>query len=49
MIELTETTIGMAFAVVGIVGTVLWYGLALYGIKTLRDVRDTVDSSGSAE
>lgn len=47
MVELDETTIGMAFAVLGVVATIIWYGLALYGIKTLKDVRDAIRGSDS--
>lgn len=42
MIELNETTIGIAFAVIGVVATIIWYGLALYGIRTLQDIRDAL-------
>lgn len=48
MVELNETTIGMAFAVVGVVATLIWYALAWYGITTLRDIRDAVSGDGSA-
>ncbi|QKY20676.1 hypothetical protein B4589_009900 [Halolamina sp. CBA1230] len=47
MVTLDETTIGMAFAVVGVVATLIWYGLAWYGIATLRDIRDALGSSGA--
>lgn len=45
-VELTETTIAMTFAVVGVVGSLIRYGLALYGIGTLQDIRDAVTSEG---
>lgn len=48
MVELNETTIGMAFAVLGVVGSLIWYGLALYGIRTLKDVRDVFNNETSA-
>lgn len=48
MVELNETTIAMAFAVLGVVGSLVWYGLALYGIHTLRDVRDALAADRSA-
>lgn len=48
MVELNETTIAMAFAVFGVVGTIIWYGLALYGIRTLQDIRDALGNGNSA-
>lgn len=42
MVALNETTIGLAFAVFGVVATIIWYGLALYGIRTLQDIRDAL-------
>jgi hypothetical protein len=47
MIELTETTFAMALASLGVVGTVIWYALAWYGLSTLRDIRDAVDQQPS--
>lgn len=43
MTELTETTIATALAVIGVVGTVIWYVMAWYGIRTLQELRDAVD------
>lgn len=48
MVELNETTIGMAFAVLGVVATLIWYALALYGIRTLNDIRDALNNETSA-
>lgn len=42
MSELTESPIAMAFAALGVAGSLVWYGLAWYGIRTLRDVREAV-------
>lgn len=42
MVEFTETTVAMTFAMIGVVGTLVWYALAWYGIRTLQDVRETV-------
>ncbi|MFC5973736.1 hypothetical protein ACFPYI_20615 [Halomarina salina] len=33
----------MVLAALGVVGTVVWYALAWYGIRTLRELRDAVD------
>jgi HAMP domain-containing protein len=46
MIELTETTMAMMLAFLGVVGTLIWYALAWYGISTLRDIRNAVDQTG---
>ena len=45
MVPLDENTIGMGFAVIGVVATLIWYGLAWYGISTLQDIRDALGSS----
>lgn len=42
MVELTETAITMAVAVLGVIGTIIRYGLAR-GIRTFRGTRDAVD------
>lgn len=42
MIEFTETTIAMVVAVLGVIGTLIWYALAWYGLTTLQDIRDAV-------
>lgn len=49
MVALDETTIGLTFAVVGVLATIVWYGLAFYGIRTLQDIRDAVSDSGQEE
>jgi hypothetical protein len=30
-------------ALLGVVGSFIWFALAWYGLSTLRDIRDTVD------
>jgi hypothetical protein len=42
MVELNETTISMAFAVVGVVGSIIWFILGWYGVRTLQDIREAV-------
>lgn len=42
MVELNETTLAMAFAVLGVAFTIVWLALGLYGINTLRDIRDAL-------
>jgi len=39
MMDLNETTIAMLLAALGVLGTLGWYALAWYGIRTLQDVR----------
>lgn len=43
MIQLTETTIATAIAVLGVLGTLGWYALAWYGIRNLQEARDAFD------
>lgn len=40
MVALNETTIAITFAVLGVVFSIVWLVLALYGINILRDIRD---------
>lgn len=39
MVEINETTIGLTFALIGVVFSVAWLVLGLYGISSLRDIR----------
>ena len=48
---LTETNVAMVFALLGVVFSVAWLVLGLYGIQSLRDIKgaledDTTDSNG---
>lgn len=43
MIQPTETTIAVTLAVLGVVGTLVWYALAWYGIRNLQAIRDALD------
>ena len=49
MVVINETTISMAFAVLAVVFSVVWLALGLYGINSLRDIREKLDSRESAE
>lgn len=40
----SETTIAMGFAVLGVLGSLVWYALAWYGIKSVRDLRKAIES-----
>ncbi|QLH82707.1 hypothetical protein [Halosimplex pelagicum] len=52
MVALDETTLGLAFAVLGVVFSIAWLALGLYGINSLREIRsaladDETDADGS--
>lgn len=47
MVAINETTIAMTFAVLGVVFSVVWLVLALYGINALRDIRNRLGSNES--
>lgn len=49
MVVLNETTIAMAFAVIGVVFSVVWLALGLYGINSLRDIRDKLNEQESTD
>lgn len=48
MVAINETTIGMAFAVLGVVSSIIWLVLAWYGLTTLQDIRDALGSDTGA-
>lgn len=48
MVAIDETTIGLTFAVVGVLATIVWYGLAFYGIRTLQDIRGALQNGHSS-
>lgn len=40
----------MILAVFGVIGTLVWYALAWYGISTMKEIRDAVsDRSSNSE
>jgi len=47
MVELTETTIAMAAAVLGVLFSIVWVVLGWYGVRSLRDIRDALAEQGS--
>ncbi|ELZ20597.1 hypothetical protein C475_20078 [Halosimplex carlsbadense 2-9-1] len=52
MVAIDETTLGLAFAVLGVVFSIAWLALGLYGINSLREIRsaladDDADGNGS--
>ena len=47
MVTLDETTIAMTFAVLGVVFSIVWLILGLYGINTLRDIRNRLKDRDS--
>ncbi|MFT4889976.1 MAG: hypothetical protein ACI9YT_000888 [Halobacteriales archaeon] len=49
MVAINETTLGLTFAVLGVVFSVVWLVLGLYGINTLRELRDALRESTENE
>ena len=50
MVAIDETTLGLAFAVIGVVFSIAWLALGLYGINSLREIRSELaddDADGS--
>jgi len=40
MVQIDETTLGLTFAVLGVLFSIVWLVLGLYGIDSLRDIRN---------
>lgn len=49
MVAINETTIGMTFAVLGVVFSIVWLVLGLYGINSLRDIREQLQERDSTD
>lgn len=49
MVTINETTIAMAFAILGVVFSVVWLALGLYGINSLREIRKALGESDGEE
>jgi hypothetical protein len=49
MVAINETTIAMTCAVLGVVFSVAWLALGLYGINSLRDIKDKLNERESAD
>ncbi|MFB6104091.1 MAG: hypothetical protein ABEJ57_03255 [Halobacteriaceae archaeon] len=47
MVPLNETTIAMAAAVLGVLFSIVYVVLGLYGIDTLREIRDLLADRGT--
>ena len=45
MLTINETTLGLTFAVLGVVFSVAWLILGLYGINSLREIKDKLDEN----
>ncbi|WP_424019886.1 hypothetical protein ACOZ4N_10550 [Halorientalis pallida] len=43
MVPINETTLGLTFAVLGVVFSVAWLVLGLYGINSLREIKAKLD------
>lgn len=44
-----ETTLAMTFALLGVAFSVVWLALAIYGIRSLRDIRDALSERGEGD
>ncbi len=49
MVAINETTIGMTFAVLGVVFSIVWLLLGLYGINSLREIREQLQGRDSTD
>lgn len=49
MVVINETTIGLTFAVLGVVFSIVWLVLGLYGINSLRDIKETLSENESTD
>lgn len=49
MVEINETTIGMTFAILGVVFSIVWIALGLYGINSLREIREALRNDGTGD
>jgi hypothetical protein len=49
MVVINETTIAMACAVLGVVFSVVWLALGLYGVNSLRDIREKLNEGESGD
>lgn len=49
MVTINETTIAMTFAVLGVVFSVVWMVLGLYGINALREIRERMGSENETD
>lgn len=45
MVAINETTIGLTFAVLGVVFSVAWLILGLYGINSLREIKEKLNET----
>ncbi|SEN31156.1 hypothetical protein SAMN05216388_1002290 [Halorientalis persicus] len=45
MVAINETTLGLTFAVLGVVFSVAWLLLGLYGINSLREIKEKLDEN----
>ena len=49
MVEINETTLGLTFAALGVVFSIAWLVLGLYGINSLRDIRKALAEENGGE
>ena len=49
MVQIDETTLALTFAVVGVLFSIAWLVLGLYGIDSLRDIRNHIAEENGNE
>jgi len=49
MVAINETTIGLTFAVIGVVFSIVWLALGLYGLNSLRDIKEALSEDESTD
>lgn len=49
MVAIDETTLGLIFAVIAVISTVVYYGILGAGVKSLRGVNKALSSSESEQ
>lgn len=45
MLAINETTLGLTFAVLGVVFSIAWLILGLYGINSLREIKEKLNEN----
>lgn len=49
MVVINETTLGLVFAIVAVISTVIYYGFLGAGLKSLRNINDSVSSESDRD
>lgn len=49
MVVINETMLALVFAIVGVISTIIYYGFLGAGLKSLRNISDSVSSEESEQ